>query len=154
MKAWKLCARGPGWEVRADDGTLVGRLSEIARRDAALMCAAPELLDVCEESIRQLRSIAGLSEQVTTTVRLALPELKTAVQRASGASMSERYCSDCDVRQDLVDALEALLDTIGDKEFAEHDDIGAPGHAPDSCAICQARDALKHSKGNDDANSD
>jgi len=85
MQAWKLCARGPGWEVRADDGALVGRLSEIERRDAVLMTAGPELLVACEESIRHLRAIKGFNDQVAVPVAFALERLKSAVLTAKGA---------------------------------------------------------------------
>lgn len=85
MRNWRLEARGPGWEVRDDEGALVGRLSEIARRDALLMTAGPALLVACEEAVRHLRAIEAYNDQVAVPVAFAMQRLKTAIAATKGA---------------------------------------------------------------------
>ncbi len=48
---------------------------------------------------------------------------------------------------DLLEALEALLGTIGDAEYEEHDDPREQGHEIKDCALCMSREAIKKAKG-------
>ncbi len=48
---------------------------------------------------------------------------------------------------ELLEALDALLGTVSDEEKKEHDDMGAPAHDAETCALCMARAALNKADG-------
>ncbi len=62
-----------------------------------------------------------------------------------------QWCENCTIENpctlhahadELLDALRMFVGTLSDEDLEEHDDIGAQGHDPDTCALCSARLAI------------